>query len=121
MAYKPHKIIREKTAIKKAQKEFWQVFLIEGCLFFLTSVLSVFSALKLNQLVNKGKIYLPKISFQDFFFSFSLFAFFVLLFVFYRKANKFKELIYKGVFVIICFWGGMVFLNLFAPVFGAIL
>jgi presenilin-like A22 family membrane protease len=72
-------------------------------------------------MVAAQEIYLPKISLQDFFFSFLIATFFILLFVFYKKAGKFKEIIYKGLFIITCFWGGMTILNLWIPVFGSIL
>jgi len=123
MPYKPHKIIREKIAKKENQKQFWKVFFIQGGLFLLTSVLSVVSAYELNKLAQIKKIYLPTTSLQDFLFSFLFVMFFVLLFVLYRnkKVNKFKEIIYKGLFIITVFWGGMTVLNLFMPVFAAIL
>src|SRR3989344_6075900 len=99
MAYKPHKIVREKIAKKEDRKKFWQIFLIEGSLFFLTSILSVISAFQMNNLVKIKKIYLPAISAQDFVFSFLFIAFFILT----------------------VFWGGMTVLNLWIPVFGAVL
>jgi len=121
MKYKPPKIIKEKLFKKESQRQFWKVFLIEGGLFFLTSLLSIVSAFKLNQLVTEQKVYLPKISLQDFIFSFLLVTFCVLLFVLYKKHEKLKEIIYKGLFLITCFWGGMTVLNLWLPVFGSIL
>jgi presenilin-like A22 family membrane protease len=121
MAYKPHKIIREKIAKKADQKQFWKVFLIEGVLFSMASVLAIMGAFQLNKLAGLKKIYLPATSLQDFLFYFILVTFLVLLFVLYKKAGKFKELVYKGFFIITVFWGGMTILNLFLPVFGAIL
>lgn len=111
MAYKPHKFIREKTA----------PFLIEGALFLFTSILAVVAAFQLNGLVKIKKIYLPTISLQDFVFSFLFITFFILLFVSFKKATKFKELIYKGLFILTVFWGGMTVLNLWVPVFGTVL
>jgi len=121
MKHQPPKIIREKKVKKEFQKQFWKVFLIEAGLFLVTSVLSIFSAFKLNQLVVEQKMYLPKISLQDFIFSFLLVTFCVLIFILYKKHNKLKEIIYKGLFLVTCFWGGMTVLNLLMPVFGAIL
>lgn len=117
MAYRPHKLIKEKSA----KKEFWRVFLIEAVLFLLTSILAVAAAFQLNKLVKIKKIYLPAISLQDFVFSFLFITFFILLFVSFKKATKFKELIYKGLFILTVFWGGMTVLNLCVPVFGAVL
>jgi len=121
MAYKPHKIVREKIAKNEGRKQFWQVFLIEGGLFLFTSIISVISAFQLNGLVKIKKIYLPAISLQDFAFSFLFITFFILLFVSFKKATKFKELIYKSFFILTVFWGGMTVLNLWMPVFGAVL
>jgi len=122
MAYKPHKIIREKVVKKENQKQFWKVFFIEGGLFLFTSVLSIISAFELNKLIKTKELYLPVASWQDFLFSFLFVMFFVLIFVLYRnkKVNKFKEIIYKGLFSVIVLWGGMTVLDLFLPVFGAI-
>lgn len=121
MPYKLHKLVRDKLIKNKAQKQFWTIFLIEAGLFLITSVLAVVSAFELNKLIKAQKIYLPAISPQDFIFSFLFVTFFILLFVFYKKADKFKEVMFKGIFVITCFWGGMTCLSLFIPVFGAVL
>lgn len=121
MAYKPHKIIREKAVKKENIKQFWQIFSIEAGLFLLTSVLALACAFKLNKLIKIKKIYLPAISLQDFVFSFLFITFFIFLFVFFKKAPKFKELIYKGFFILAVFWGGMTVFNLWVPVFGSVL
>jgi presenilin-like A22 family membrane protease len=121
MPYKPHKIVRDKIAKQENQKQFWKVFFIEGGLFLLTSILSVISAFELNKLIKIKKIYLPTTSLQDFLFSFLFVTFFILIFVSYKKAGKFKEIVYKGFFIITVFWGGMTVLNLFLPTFIAIL
>ena len=121
MAYKPHKLVREKTSKKQFQRDFWRIFLIEGGLFFATSILAVLNGFKLDRLVKIKKIYLPTISLQDFVFSFLFITFFILLFVSFKKATKFKELIFKGLFILTVFWGGMTVLNTWVSVFGAIL
>lgn len=121
MGYKAPKIIREKTIKKAAQKQFWKVFLIEGGLFLLTSVIAMASAYQLNILVKLEKIYLPTVSLQDFIFAFLFVTFFILFFVFLKKGGKFKEFVYKGFFILTVFWGGMTILNLLLPVFGAVL
>jgi len=121
MKHNPPKIIRDRKAKNESQKQFLKGFLIDGGLFLLTSVISIISTFKLNQLVIDNKIYLPKISLQDFLFSFFLAAFCILIFVLYKRHDKIKEMIYKGLFLIICFWGGMTVLNLWLPVFGSIL
>lgn len=119
--YSAPKIIREKLTRKESQRKFWGVFFVEGELFLLTSLLAIVSAFELNRLAKVGKIYLPTTSLQDFLFSFLFVTFFVLIFVTYKKAGKFKEIVYKGFFIITVFWGGMTVLNLFLPIFGTIL
>ena len=123
MKYTEPKIIKENKSKKEARIKFWKVFLIEGGLFLLTSILAVVGAFELNKLTKAKEVYLPNTSLQDFLFSFIFVTFFVLLFVLYKnkKINKFKELIYKGIFVFVVFWGGMTILDLFFPVYAAIL
>lgn len=121
MAYKLPKLVRDKLKKNKARKQFWAIFLIEALLFSAASILAIVSAFELNKLVRAQKIYLPAISLQDFAFSFSIVTLFVLFFVFYKKNDKFKEVIFKGLFVVTCFWGGMTCLTLFIPVLGAVL
>jgi len=121
MAYKPHKIVREKVAKKEFRKQFWRIFLIEGVLFLAASLLSAINAFKLNELVKVKKIYLPAASLQDLLLSFLFITFFILIFVTFKKDGKIKEIIYKGLFVLTVFWGGMTVLNSFIPVFGSIM
>lgn len=106
---------------KKEARQFWRIFLIEGALFLLASLLAILGAYKLNILVQERKVYLPTVSLQDFFFSFLFITFFILLFVSVKKAGKFKELIYKGFFILTVFWGGMTILTLKLPVLAAVL
>jgi presenilin-like A22 family membrane protease len=122
MKYQAPKVIKEKSTKKENYKQFWQIFFIQGGLFLLTSFLVLIGAFKLNKLVQAKKIYIPDNSLQDFLISFLVVMFFVLIFVLYRnkKADKFKGIIYKGLFILTVFSGGMTILNLFIPVFVAI-
>lgn len=120
MKYTVPKNIKEKRAKRESQKIFWKVFFIEGAFFLITSFLATVSALKLNKLAEIKKVYLPAVWWQDFLFSFLFVAFFILVFISYKKAGKFKEIVYKGLFIIAVFWGGMTVLNLFMPVFATI-
>jgi len=119
--HKPPKIIKERRELKKSRIQFWKIFCIEATLFFTTSFLAIICASELNKMVTVRKAYLPKTSLQDFLFSFLFITFFVLIFVVFKKADKFKELIYKGLFILAVFWGCVVILSLFLPVFGAVL
>lgn len=119
--YKPSKIIKDKIDKKEHTIRFWKLFSIEGGLFFLTSLSTIIGAFELNRLAQIKKVYLPTTSLQDFIFSFLFITFFILLFILYKKAGKFKGIVFKGLFMITVFWGGMTILSLFLPVFGAIL
>ncbi|MCX6721994.1 MAG: presenilin family intramembrane aspartyl protease [Candidatus Staskawiczbacteria bacterium] len=121
MKYTEPKIIKQRKQKKEAVINFWRIFSIQGGLFLLTSILAVFSAFKLNKLVQTKEIYLPATSWQDFLFSFLFVTFFIIVFATYKKAGKFKEIIYKALFIISVFWGGMTILNLFMPVFMAVI
>jgi len=122
MAYKPHKFIRDKLLKTQNQRKFCRGFLIEGGFFLITSFSAVVVAFWLNKLALIKKLYLTANFLQDFLLDFIVITFFVLLFIFKnKKLSKFKEIIYKGFFLIVCFWGGMTIFNLFLPVFGSIL
>lgn len=121
MKYRAPKIIREKKAKKESQKQFWKTFLIEGGLFLITLTMAVIGAFQLNNLDKLKKVYLPATFLQDFLVFLLIAIFFVLLFILYKRADRFKELIYKGFFITAVFWGGMTVLSLFLPVFVAIL
>lgn len=119
MKYRQPKNIKEKII----QKQFWRIFLIEAGLFFATSLLALISASQLNKLIKAKEIYLPTTTLQDFLLSFVFVTFFILLFVLFKskKFNKFKEIIFKGIFILTCFGGGLTILNLILPVFVSIL
>lgn len=119
--YRQPKNIKQKKTERAARTVFWKIFSMEGGLFLLASILSVISAFKLDKLAKIQEIYLPKTSWQEFLLFFLLATILILVFISYKKAGKFKELIYKGLFVSTVFWGGMTVLNLILPVFGTIL
>ena len=123
MKYTQPKIIKEKQVKKESIVQFWRIFLNELILLLPTYIITICSAFELNILSETKKIYLPKTSLQDFLFSFSFVMFFVLIFVLYKnkKIDKFKGVIYKGLFIVTVFWGGMTILNLFLTVFATII
>lgn len=121
MKYKEPKIIKDKKIKKETRRNFWKVFIVEGSLLLLTSILAVVSAFKLDGLVKAKKVYLPTTSLQDFLVYFLVATLFILIFVLYKKFKKFREIVFKAIFVVAVFWGGITVLSLFLPVFGAIL
>ena len=121
MGYKESKIIREKHEKKETSQEFWRIFFIEGALYLFTSFLAIVCAFEFYKLEKAQKVYLPATSLQDFLLSFLLVTLFIFILVSYKRAGKFKEYIYKGLFMVTVFWGGMTIFNLLMPVFAAIL
>ena len=121
MKYQVPKVVKENKVKKEAQAKFLKIFLIEGSLYLLTAVLAIVASFELNKLAQLKKVYLPATSWQDFLLSFLFITLLILVLVFYKKAGKLKGLIYKGLFVLTVFWGGMTILDLFVPIFGSLL
>jgi len=118
MKYKTPKVIRDKKAKKQALVNFLKTFLFKGGMFFLTSLLAVVCAFRLSV---SEKTYLPQNLLQGILVCLFIFAIFIIIFLSYKRFKKYRELIYKGLFLIVAFWGGMTALSVFIPVFGAIL
>ncbi|MEI7424514.1 MAG: presenilin family intramembrane aspartyl protease [Candidatus Staskawiczbacteria bacterium] len=117
MKYQIPKTIKDKKIKRETSINFWKSFLIPGGLFLLMSLLSIISAFQLNKLVILKQFYLPSTSWQDFLLCFLIIVFLISVLFFYKKSGKLKELICKGLFIVPIFWGGMIVLNLFLPVF----
>lgn len=121
MKHRPPKNIIQKKQRNLANRKFWEIFLFEGGFFFLTSLLSVICAFQLNGLIKFKELYFPKTAAQVVLLSLLLILFYFLFFVSYKKAGKFKEIIYRGLLIMMGFWGSMTILSLFLPVFIAVI
>jgi len=97
---------------KKITIQNWRIFIIEAFLFSLTLVLGIITAFEISKLLEVQKIPLPTISFWDFSFSFLLITLFILFFVSLKKLKRVKGVIYKGFFVLVVFWAGIILLSL---------
>jgi len=107
---------------KKMKTQFlfpWKVFGLEVFLFCLTLGLGILAAVQIRDLTpNFGggqKITLPQISFWRFIISFLLATIFILLLVRFLKFKKGKGLIFKILFTLAVFFGGLLFLEVFLP------
>lgn len=121
MKHRPPKNIIQKKEKDTANRKFWEVFLFEGGFFFITSLLSVICAFRLNELIKLKEVYLPKMPAQNFLLFFLLLLVYFLIFISYKKGEKFKGIIYRGILIMMGFWGAMTILGLFLPVFMAII
>ncbi len=97
---------------KKITIQNWRVFIIEGFLFSLTLVLGIITAFEIRKLLEVQKIPLPAISLWDFFFSFLLITIFILFLASFKKFKRAKGIIYKGFFILVVFWAGVILLSL---------
>jgi len=108
------KIIRKEIKREAILKIFgWEVFL-----FFLTFVIGIFSATKIQSFLDKEKIVLPTISFSNFISYFIFATFIILLIVYLPKIKKIRAGIYKLFFVFTVVYGALAVLPL---LFGDIL
>ncbi len=107
---------------KESQKELWKIFFIEGSIYLLTSLLALAGAFQLKRLEDAHQIYLPQTTLQDFLFSFFVGTVLVLALIAlkHKKTQKWKPIIYKGFFLVTCFWGGMALLQAYLPVLFAV-
>ena len=90
----------------------WKVFAFEAFLFSLTLALGIIASLKLNRILEVQEVSLPAISFWHFLLYFILATSFILLISFFGKFKKGKGILFKGIFILVVFWGGAFLLSL---------
>lgn len=93
----------------------WRIFIIEFSLFFLSLGLGIITAFKANKILEIQKISPPQISFWNFFIYFLLTTLLFLLIIRFLKFKKGKRIIFKIIFVLAVFWGGLIFLEVWLP------
>ncbi|XOB46714.1 MAG: presenilin family intramembrane aspartyl protease [Candidatus Nealsonbacteria bacterium] len=96
-------------------KKFWKIFIVEFFLFSLTLVLGITTAFKSNKILTIQKIEIPQISFWRFIFQFFLASIFIFLIIRLIKTKKKKRLIFKILFVLTIFLGGVLMLSVWIP------
>jgi len=91
----------------------WRIFAIEAFLFCLTLGLGIAAAVQIGEVLKIQKIALPQISFWRFLTSFLLATLFILLLIRFLKFKRGKGLIFKILFTLAVFLGGLLFLEAF--------
>jgi presenilin-like A22 family membrane protease len=93
----------------------WKIFIIEAFLFSLTLSLGIATAFRLNEIFVTQKIEIPQISFWKFILNFLLATIFIFLIVRFWKSKKGKRVLFKGIFILATFWGGLLSLEFMMP------
>ncbi|PIV64991.1 MAG: hypothetical protein COS09_01875 [Candidatus Nealsonbacteria bacterium CG01_land_8_20_14_3_00_12] len=93
----------------------WRIFAIEAFLFCLTIGLGIAAAFKINEILKIKKITPPEISLWQFIFYFLLATFLLLLILHFVKFQKGKGVIFKILFALSTFLGGLLFLEAWLP------
>jgi len=91
----------------------WQIFAIEAFLFCLTLGLGMAAAVQIGEVLKIQKITLPQVSFWRFIISFLLATLFIFLLIRFLKFKRGKGLIFKILFTLAVFLGGLLFLEAF--------
>lgn len=94
----------------------WRVFIFESFLFLFTLGFGIINALKLKTLLKIEKMSISPVSFWQFIIYFILATIFILLII--LLGNKFKKgkiILFKGIFVFVIIWGGLISLSLWMP------
>lgn len=89
-----------------------EILLGEVLLFLFTLSLGLAAGLRANDLAEKAIILLPQFSFWDFVLQFSLAVLFILFVLFVIKQRRKKRIVYKSLFILAVWWGGVIILNL---------
>lgn len=108
--------MEERKEIKRAQLQNpWRIFFWEAFLFSLTLGLGIISAIKINEFLEIQRIEVSPVSlwrFLLYFFFIILFLLFLIRFVKFRKG---KGAIFKALFVLAVFLGGVPLLSFWLP------
>lgn len=90
----------------------WKIFFQEAFLFCLTLILGILAAFEINKALKTEEIVLTPISFWEFLFLFFVATLFVFFLTRFKKAKKGKEIIFKGIFILATFIGGVLLISL---------
>jgi len=90
----------------------WRIFFWEAVMFSLCLGLGIITALKLGKFLEIQKVSLSPVSFWQFLFYFLFATFFILAVCFFLKFKKRKGAIFKAIFVLAVFGGGLICLSL---------
>lgn len=93
----------------------WRIFALEVFLFFLTLGLGIVTADKINNNLRLQKVAPPEISLPDFLLYFLLSSLFIFLVSYFLRLQKGKNLIFRTIFILAVFSGGLTFLSAWLP------
>ncbi len=102
---------KEKKIKNLSFVQFLRVLGMEGFLFLLTLILGVFSAQRIIKILELTEVSLPKVSLWDFFFYFLLITAFVVFLTLVKRFQRAKSVVYKSIFVLAVFGGGVMILS----------
>jgi len=109
--------VQNQKEIKEEGESFlsqpWRIFAFEAFLFSLTLALGITAGFKIGKISKIKEFSLPEISLWQFLLYFLLATLFFLLTSFFSKRfKKGKEILFKGIFMLVVFWGGVFLLSL---------
>ena len=104
---------KKEEEIKAFPSPPWRIFAIEAFLFCLTLGLGIAAAVQIGEVLKIQKIAIPQISFWRFIISFLLATLFIFLLIRFLKFKRGKGLIFKILFTLAVFLGGLLFLEAF--------
>jgi len=100
----------------------WRIFFWEAFLFGLTLSLGMIAAFKMIRILKMEEITLQPVSFWQFLLYFLLATAFILAISFFgKKTEKGKGIIFKAIFILAIFWGGLLLFSLWLPDFFALI
>lgn len=89
----------------------WRIFVFEAFLFSLTLGLGIITAFRINKILEVQEVSPPQISFWQFIFYFLFTTLFIFLISYFLKFKKKKALIFKTIFILAVFSGGLLLLS----------
>ncbi len=96
-------------------KEFLNFFIIGGILFFSALILGILSGERVRKTSALQGIEIYPLSLPQFIFHFALASLFIFLLIRFLKSKKVKGKLYKFLFVLISFFAGMIFFEIWFP------
>ena len=113
---------RSNNSLKNFPHNAWKVFVIEAFLFLLTLGLGIVASFQINKVLKVEKLEIQKISSFQFILYFLFGTLLIFLFVRFFKYGKQKAAVFKSLFVLTVFWGGILLLSIWiGDVFALIL
>ena len=97
--------------MKNSLKQYWQAFLIESFLFFLTVFLGITGSIKRKELLKANNISISHISVKSFVIQFCIITLFIFLIVKFLKKKNHKKALFKSFFIFAIFTGGVLMLD----------